>query len=124
MARNGRPGNRSAQIPLNFSLKVGTRLDADAKVWVSHAPALNLYSQGTTESRAIEALTCAVHSLLSAAYKHGILEEVLQEAGLVPAHAARPANGTNDTVSQNELFKGRAFTRISDVTAGLELVTA
>lgn len=62
------------RMPLAAELLIVVHKDNQAKVYVSHAPALNVYSQGRTEHEAVLALEQAVRSYIIAVHRRGYLE--------------------------------------------------
>jgi len=68
---------------LQFTVKLmgGVRLDKETNVFVSRCPALDLYSQGTSEDEAVRALSSAIHLFLTTCFERDILGEVLKQRG-------------------------------------------
>lgn len=106
------------RIRVEAQLLAGTRWDAEAKTFVSHAPALNLYSQGPSEKEAARAIESAVKLYLTTAYEAGILDRVLGRRGFSPVAGAPGA------VSQTQYIRvlaERHFENIIEVPASVDL---
>jgi len=106
------------RIRFETQLIAGTRWDDEAKTFVSHAPALNLYSQGPTETEAARAIESAVKLYLITAYEAGVLERILKRRGF------SPPGGTSAIVSPKEyirVLEERHFDNIIDVPASVDL---
>ena len=76
-----------AAIQVQFRLKFATRHDERASVYVGYCPALGLYSQGTTESEAGEAVVNAAKLFIVTCYERDILHTVLRGRGMTKAVA-------------------------------------
>lgn len=70
-------------VKFEAKLKAGIKWDEEAKVFVTFAPALGLYSQGTTKLQAKTALNDAVNSFLEVAYEKNVLNALLHACGCV-----------------------------------------
>jgi hypothetical protein len=68
-------------LSFEVRLKGGIKYDDTAKVWVTYAPDLKLYSQGETEIQAKIALEDAVRSFICVAHRNGVLEKCLKTVG-------------------------------------------
>ena len=66
-------------LVLDFRILIGVRYDDDAKVFVSYSPAFELYSQGQTETRAMEAMKDAINGYIAVALKKHVLADVLND---------------------------------------------
>lgn len=77
----GRHAAVSIELHINFEV---TR-DREIDEYVSHCPALALYSQGDTERDAIDNIREAVTMFLRNCYERGTLNQVLQDCGFVIA---------------------------------------
>jgi hypothetical protein len=64
-------------VRLEAHLGVGIRRDDSASVFVSHAPALDVFSQGRTEREALHAIESAVRLYFVTAHDHGFLHRIL-----------------------------------------------
>lgn len=82
-------------IKFEAKLTAGIKFDEGSKVFVTFAPALNLYSQGETELQAKHALRDAVQSFLSVAYKNKVLDRCLKLDGF-----KKDAEGENQGIFQ------------------------
>jgi predicted RNase H-like HicB family nuclease len=89
--------------------------------YISSCPSLDVHSQGKTRSEAEQNLVDALGSFLISCYERGTLDEVLRNAGFVPApasHRTQPkqaARGVTVTVplpfvigSRRERFRASA----------------
>jgi predicted RNase H-like HicB family nuclease len=74
-------------VQVSFRLQFNTRRDDEADVYVGYCPALKLYSQGTTEEEAEEAVVSAVKLFLVACYERDILHSALRNRGMTRATA-------------------------------------
>jgi hypothetical protein len=79
-----------------FRLQFTTRRDDEANVHVGYCPALKLYSQGTTEHEAEEAVVSAVKLFLVACYERDILHSALRTRGMTRASSMVAAQITQD----------------------------
>ena len=68
-------------VQMVFNLTCLVRHDAEAAVFVSHCPALGVYSQGESEEEAREAIKSAATLYVEAAYDFDRLDQVLRRAG-------------------------------------------
>jgi predicted RNase H-like HicB family nuclease len=64
-------------VRLEAHLGAGVRRDDVARVFVSHVPALDVYSQGRTEREAIHAIESAVRLYVVTAHDRGFLHRIL-----------------------------------------------
>ena len=64
-------------VHLEAHLGAGVRRDDIASVFVSHAPALDVFSQGSTEREALHAIESAVRLYFATAHDHGFLHRIL-----------------------------------------------
>ena len=94
-------------IQVSFRLQFATRRDDEANVYVGHCPALKLYSQGTTEQEAQEAIVSAVKLFLVACYERDILHSALRSRGMTRASSMVAAQITND--ERKEFISVRPF---------------
>ena len=69
------------QVKFEAKLKAGIKWDQAANVFVTFAPALGLYSQGTTKLQAKAALNDAVNSVLFVSYKKNVLHALMTACG-------------------------------------------
>jgi hypothetical protein len=81
-------------LTVTFNLLFGTRHDEQANVHVGYCPALNLYSQGASETEAQDAVVDAAELFIIECYKRDILHKVLRERGMTEA-AAPPTNAAD-----------------------------
>jgi hypothetical protein len=66
------------KIRLEAQLNVNVRWDEAAKVYVSHAPALDIYSQATTEAEALRAIESAMRLYLITAIETNKIDDVVR----------------------------------------------
>jgi hypothetical protein len=78
-------------LTVKFKLAFGTRHDEQSNVYVGYCPMLSIYSQGTSEGEAQEAVVDAAKLFIIECYKRDILHKVLRERGMTEA-AAPPEN--------------------------------
>lgn len=80
-------GGKPSRMRVTFvaQLAAGMKHDAEANVYVTWVPTLNIYSQGTTKVRATRALRSAIGMFLEVAHAKGALEEVFTMSGLEQA---------------------------------------
>ena len=90
-------------VRLEAHLRASVRRDELASAFVSHAPALGLFSQGRTEREAIRAIENAVRLYFVTAHDHGFLHRIL---------ARLDAERTSDDVAAAE-----DYVRILDLRA-------
>ena len=69
-------------IKFTARLKAGIKHDRDAEVYVTYAPSLGLYSQGTNIIQAKRALEDAVSSFLIVAHRNNVLDTLLKNVDL------------------------------------------
>jgi predicted RNase H-like HicB family nuclease len=72
-------------LKITASVRAATRRDDEAGVYVAFCPTLKLYSQGTDEARARQAMESAIMLFMSTCIKIGVLNEALQERGFSDA---------------------------------------
>jgi hypothetical protein len=70
------------RVQLAAELLIVVHEDDRAKVYVSHAPAVDVYSQGRTEHEAVLALEQAIRSYIITAHSRGYLERILLRSAL------------------------------------------
>lgn len=73
--------NNMATIEFTANLHCCTRFDEEASAFVGYCPTLNVYSQGDTETEAVEAVQDAVRLHLTTAFDFNRLDKVLRKAG-------------------------------------------
>lgn len=71
------------EIQLKF--KGAVREDTEANVWIGYCPSLQIYSQGTNQGEAEEALKDAAMSFVVVCLQRQILEKALAKRGFVPS---------------------------------------
>ena len=107
-------------IRFEVSLLAGVRRDEQAGVYVSYAPALDLYSQGATEADTLRAMESAVRLYIRTAYEEGILEKVLKRHRITPIATSAPLFPKEYI----RILDERHFDRQHEVSATVELALA
>ena len=69
------------KIQITAQLDVGVRWDEQARVFVSYAPALQLYSQGPSEEEAFRAIESAIRMYIVTAHEANKLSDTLNRLG-------------------------------------------
>jgi predicted RNase H-like HicB family nuclease len=64
-------------VRLETHLEICIRRDDSASVFVSHAPALDVFSQGRTDREALHAIESAVRLYFVTAHEQGFLQRIL-----------------------------------------------
>jgi hypothetical protein len=84
--------------PVRLEAHLGARVWSDpaAQVFVGHAPALGLFSQGRTEREALEAIENAVRLYFLTAHDRGFLHRIL--ARLEGGHSSSGISAAEDHV--------------------------
>lgn len=81
-----------------ISIRVNLHLPAviikKPKWYVSHCPALDVYSQGDTEDEAKRNLIEAITAFMISCHERGTLDAVLKECGFVPDYSANLKTAT------------------------------
>jgi predicted RNase H-like HicB family nuclease len=72
-------------MKITANVRAATRRDDDTSVYVAWCPTLQLYSQGTDEKRARQALEGAIFLFLTTCMNHGVLDEALRDRGFSSA---------------------------------------
>ena len=72
----------STDLTIDFNLQFAFRFDEEAKVHVGFCPLLGIYSQGTTDKEAEEAVASAAALFIGTCYDRDILHSVLRERGM------------------------------------------
>jgi hypothetical protein len=85
-------GRDTMTLKITASVKGAIRRDEQTGVFVAFCPALQVYSQGTDEPRAQEALKSAVVLFLSTCIKHAVLDEALKERGFSDVANSEPTS--------------------------------
>jgi predicted RNase H-like HicB family nuclease len=73
------------KVTIHMQLTCTVRPDPDTDCYVSHCPALNVYSAGNTELEALEAIRSALSMYAISLYKQNRLDEKLLTTGFFPA---------------------------------------
>ncbi len=71
-------------LQIQLRLKGAVRRDDEADVWVGYCPTIKVYSQGTSEDEAEEALKDAAASFVIVCLQQKILERTLESRGFMP----------------------------------------
>jgi predicted RNase H-like HicB family nuclease len=114
------------KIQITAQLDVGVRWDEQARVFVTYAPALELYSQGPTEEEAFRAIESAMRLYLIAAHGTNKLDDVLKRGGFVLKRggvALAPRIGSESPTDGQyiKILKDGGFARIEPKSIPLEL---
>jgi predicted RNase H-like HicB family nuclease len=96
-------------VQVSFRLQFVTRRDDEANVYVGYCPALKLYSQGTTEQEAGEAVVSAVKLFLVACYERDLLHSALRTRGMTRASSMVAAQIKNDENKEFVSISERPF---------------
>ena len=72
-----------------FNVQLPFTVKKDGAAFVSCCPALDVYSQGPSQKKAVENLADALRLFLVSCYERGTLDRVLKASGFRPATAAR-----------------------------------
>ena len=78
---------------VGIEFRLPARIRKKGKWYVSSCPSLDVHSQGHTKEEARRNLVDALVFFLESCFERGTLEEVLREAGFVPAVAPTAAKG-------------------------------
>src|SRR5713101_5741624 len=78
---------------IGIEFRLPARIRKKGKWFVSSCPPLDVHSQGHTKEEARRNLVDALVFFLESCFERGTLEEVLREAGFVPASSPTPARG-------------------------------
>ncbi|HXD98572.1 MAG TPA: hypothetical protein VN646_18625 [Candidatus Acidoferrum sp.] len=102
------------RVQLDAELLIVVHKDDRAQVYVSQAPALNVYSQGRTEHEAVLALEQAIRSYIITAHGRGYLERILLRSAL---------RSTDDRIPRQyvRIAQDRPEPNIVDTPAAVEL---
>jgi len=97
-------------------------------VYVSYAPALDIYSQGKTKMRARRALESAVTLFLTVAYQKGVFGDILQAAGFSQGHVKLDLKTQQEYVQvleeeMEEILERKNFPSTFDIPTFLPLET-
>ncbi len=115
---------RSKEMAVSFEakLKAGFKWDDEAGVFVTYAPALQVFSQGKTKTQAKRALNDAVALLLTTAYELNMLEKVFKGAGLAPIPDDTSVSQLDEYISvQEEVLEEQEYNDFFDFTPKLNL---
>lgn len=123
MATRARQVAKRARSTVRASLKAGVRYDERAKVYVGYAPALNIYSQATTEAHAKRALMSAITLFLNVASHGRGFADILETAGLSRDHRKNGAGheGVRIHAVEEEILERQNFHCIFDVPTAFRL---
>jgi predicted RNase H-like HicB family nuclease len=116
------------RINIEARFKAGIKFDEEAKVHVTFAPALGIYSQGETVIQAKAALEDAVRSFLCVAYNNRVLDECLQMSGFSvesPGCGSAVAGpGEYVRISDDRVLEDEKFVDMFDFPAEIALAVA
>ncbi len=72
---------------IEFKMSVLAHVKVEDGTYISHCPALEVYSQGATEQGAISNLVEALQLFLESCYERGTFEQVLRECNFRPSES-------------------------------------
>lgn len=107
-------------IRFEAQVRGAIKWDDDAKVYVSYAPALGIYSQGISSKEAQEALKSAIQLYLQTAYNENIFDKKLKRFGFAVVSSPEGLGSAEETIT---VLKEQAFTEFFDVPAVLVLAS-
>lgn len=83
---------------MELVFKLAIQVRKKKELYVSSCPALDVFSQGETEKKAVDNIKEAASLFLASCYERGTLEQVLKECGFKPAPrtAHSKAKGTKE----------------------------
>jgi predicted RNase H-like HicB family nuclease len=108
------------RITFEAKIQAAIKWDDTAKIYVSYAPALRLYSQAKTEDGAKEALKSAIGLYLKVAYTENVLEKSLRRRGFLLASSPGEHAPADNTVT---VLREKGFTTPFHVPASLSLAS-
>ena len=128
MATSAKSKPTPIRITFTARYKAGLKYDKRAKVYVSYAPALEIYSQGKTKARAKQALESAVTLFLSVAYQKGVLGDTLKAAGFSQGHGKPDLKAQQEYIhvleeKMEEVLERKKFPNIFELLTSLPLET-
>ncbi len=104
---------------IEFQLAFATRKDVETGVYVGFCPVLDLYSQGTSEGEAEEAIVSAATLFIGSCYERDNLHSVLRQRGL--KKVAKRADLKPGEAKQYILVEG--YSRAIERSVPLELLS-
>ena len=90
-------------ISIGLELTISVSYDDEIDEYVSYCPALELYSQGSTQDGAISGIQEAITMFLWNCYERGTLNQVLHESGFMAAHAHKDERRPSLILEQREI---------------------
>jgi predicted RNase H-like HicB family nuclease len=78
------------RVKIQFHLTCTVREDPDTESFVSHCPALGVFSAGNTELEALEAIKSALAACIPVLYEQDRLRDKLIEGGFFPTREIVP----------------------------------
>ena len=99
----------SRSMPIRLAASV--KQDPQTGMFISHVPALDLYSGATTEPQAVQAAESAVELFFKTAAEKGMLFQVLVETGLL-------------STGEKSLVEDHTFYTRTPLNLGYDLVCA
>ena len=111
------------RITFSANLRIGVKHDDSANVFVGYAPALDIYSQGSSKSEAKRATESAVRQFISVAYDKGVLEQILKSSGFSQVQRGAGAEVESEyiAISEEEILEEQNFPYTFDVSTRLDL---
>lgn len=77
------------ELEMFFKLTAMVWKDEDVGVFVTHCPALNLFSQGTSVEEAQTAMKTGIRTFVELCYRRRILDDILVGEGFKPVDVAK-----------------------------------
>ena len=111
---------RQVPVSVTFALRCSTKRDSVANVFVSHCPAVDVYSQGRTKEEAKDALRSAVRLFIAASYEQGTLEQTLKSQGFI---VATPKAATNRPLGKEFMAWEEGLVEEFDIDVPLSLIS-
>jgi len=112
------------KIMFEARLKAGIKHDKKNKIYITYAPALRLYSQGENMIQAKSALEDAIQSFLIVAYRKGVLDKCLKNAGFcvdVPSRGEQCEGQEFISVKEEVILEQQKFEDVFEIPAHLSL---
>ena len=83
-----------------FEMKFHAEVKKEGRWYIARTPALDVYSQGATERKALDNLVEALQAFIESCFERGVLDQVLKEAGFhVKRGISRPLKRNNHIVN-------------------------
>ncbi len=112
------------KVKFEAKVKAGIKYDSEVDAFVTFAPALGVYSQGTTKLQAKNALKDAINSFFIVAYEKNVLHSLLHACGGTEDHRAIDivrASGDEYVYIEEEVLEKGNYEDLFEVQAELPL---